>query len=435
MCRQISALALAITCGCGPGMRPAVTPPADPTPLAKCKVAASHESPLVTEWPASAKARLESLLGARAVAVAYSGCELRIADECSVPGQYRWRRTTLSTDTVEIQDADELWAKLPLGAAALEGELGRSGRLAVRTTVSGQLQLESTPELPSDGSCANVTHIVSAISVGAFRMVSGGAAHASGGASTPLGGLGGQTRREESLLREAGDPERCRETSDTAASPDCGSPIQLFLLPVRAPKAAPAPASPQGVATTGGAAPDDTAQAIDLADARARQRGVLVSLPAREDEQWSLHDADGNRLCTLPCERWIAPRSGYYIERDQTQGRRRTRIDIPNELPHDPGTRVTAEFAPERGSPFWSSVTFFALGIPLGIGAVATLVIGLVDSDHRSFLLTASGFYAVGAAGSTYWYLHSRPDTFTTYASGRQDTGLRFGPGFVTGTF
>jgi hypothetical protein len=97
----------------------------------KCRVAASQTSPLVTEWPASEKANLEVLSHNGAVAVAYSGCSLRVLPQCRVRGSYQWMRTTPSTDSLEIKDADELFAKLPLGAASLEGELKRSGRLAV----------------------------------------------------------------------------------------------------------------------------------------------------------------------------------------------------------------------------------------------------------------------------------------------------------------
>ena len=118
---------------------PLARAPEMPATQARCKVAASRENPLVTEWLASEKANLEALLRQGAVVVAYSGCSLKLLPQCRVRGAYQWRRTTTSTDTLEIRDADELYAKLPLGAVSLEGELQRSGRLAVQTTVSGQL--------------------------------------------------------------------------------------------------------------------------------------------------------------------------------------------------------------------------------------------------------------------------------------------------------
>ena len=115
-----------------------------------------RSSPLVTEWPASEKANLENMSHAGAVAVAYSGCSMRLLPDCHVRGAYRWMRTTPSTDSLEINDTDDLYAKLPLGAASLEGELKRTGKLTVKTVVAGQLQLDGAGvnDVPGDGACA-----------------------------------------------------------------------------------------------------------------------------------------------------------------------------------------------------------------------------------------------------------------------------------------
>lgn len=135
----------------------------DPTPLAKCRVAASQSSPLVTEWPASEKAHLESQMTAGAVVVSYSGCELRVLPECRLAGRYEWQRTSLSDDIVEIRNEDDLYAKLPLGAATLEGELRSRGRLSVRTTVAGQLRL-AAPSMSLAAECGDATHVVAGMS-------------------------------------------------------------------------------------------------------------------------------------------------------------------------------------------------------------------------------------------------------------------------------
>ena len=81
---------------------PLARAPEMPATQARCKVAASRENPLVTEWPASEKANLEALLRQGAVVVAYSGCSLKLLPQCRVRGAYQWRRTTTSTDTLEI---------------------------------------------------------------------------------------------------------------------------------------------------------------------------------------------------------------------------------------------------------------------------------------------------------------------------------------------
>src|SRR5688572_10646054 len=105
----------ALPCGCASmGLGPRASAPEMPTTLTKCKVAASSDNPLVTEWPASEKANLEARLRQGAVAVEYSGCEMRLLPQCRLRGSYQWRRTTTATDVVEIHDADELYTKLPL---------------------------------------------------------------------------------------------------------------------------------------------------------------------------------------------------------------------------------------------------------------------------------------------------------------------------------
>ena len=210
----------------------------------RCTVAATHREPLVTEWSASSKARLEILLAATvedtdryAVAVEYAGCELRIIDSCQSPAAYDWSRSTLSRDTVDINDADDLYAKLPLGAVALEGALKRSGHLSIQTTVAGQIRLKRDSidfdAVAADPGCAEATHVIQAVSIGAFRMIEGGRGQARVGAAVVgIGRAGGSTSRTEQLVREAGSDADCQQTTKGEPHPGCRSPLQLFLLPI-----------------------------------------------------------------------------------------------------------------------------------------------------------------------------------------------------------
>ncbi len=207
----------------------------DTAQLARCSVAASHEQPLVTEWPASYKARLEAVLHEGAVAVEYSGCDLRIVDRCRVAGSYAWKKTTLSTDTTDIRDEDELYAKLPLGAATLSGQLKTSGTLHVQTTVSGQLQLvgKAAEDATTGAECSRATHLVTALSIGAFKLAAGGEVSGSAGAEVGNTGVHGAGSQSKSILRSAGDPGSCERATKDEPSPDCRSPIQIFLTPIR----------------------------------------------------------------------------------------------------------------------------------------------------------------------------------------------------------
>ena len=207
----------------------------DPSELAKCKVAASQDQPLVTEWPAPYKARLEALLQGGAVAVEYTGCELKIVDRCKLSGSYAWKQTTLSTDSTEIRNEDELYAKLPLGAVSLAGDLKTRGRLYVQTTVSGQLQLvgKAADDATSGAECSRATHLVSALSVGAFKLVAGGEVSVRAGADSGPVEAGGAAAQSKAILRAAGNPESCAHATSADPSPECRSPIQIFLTPIR----------------------------------------------------------------------------------------------------------------------------------------------------------------------------------------------------------
>ena len=190
------------------------------------------ENPLVTEWPATEKANLEARLRQGSVIVSYSGCTLRMLPRCRVRGDYAWRRTTTSTDVIEIRNADELFAKMPLGAVSLEGSWQRSGRLAVQTTASGQLQLTGFDpmSIPKGSECEGATHVVGALSVGAFKLRSGGAARAAGRAEvTVIGAARAGSESEEIIVREAGAPARCEQSTESAPHAECASPLQMFL--------------------------------------------------------------------------------------------------------------------------------------------------------------------------------------------------------------
>lgn len=383
-----------------------------------CRTGAASDSPLVTEWPAPEKAHLEALATSQAVAVAFSGCELRVIDGCKPSGRYAWRRTTLATDTIEMVTGDELWAKLPLGAVRLEGELARTGRLAVRTTVAGQLALGGydPASVAAQDSCRDVTHVVASISVGAFGLVSGGAVTARGGGGVMGIGAGAGARRDEEIVRRAGEPGSCGAARDDGPNPACGAPIQLFLLPVRG--------------------PDVAASAARTHDAPA----VVVTFPAPEDrrEHWTLHDVSGALLCELPCTRPIAPGSGTYLERSAAGGHDLARVELPARLPHAAHSHAMASYRAERGQPFWSALAFYGVGLPAAVGG--SILLGLAAGgtfkddepggrDRTGFAVTASAMY-LGVAGATLgWWLWSHPAGFETRAA------VRVGPTGVSGSF
>ena len=209
----------------------------------KCEEAAKgHDRPFVVEWDATDLASFEAKAARDTIFVKYEGCKLVVLDRCSdgvVSGKLgSYGTPQFTTGTVqgfEIKNEGELYAKLPLGALSLAGELKTRGSLEVETTVVGQLQLvgKAADDATSGAECGRATHLVTALSVGAFRLVAGG--EVSAGAKVEVGpaGAGLATDQAKSVLRTAGDAAACRATRDDAPHVDCRSPIQIFLSPIR----------------------------------------------------------------------------------------------------------------------------------------------------------------------------------------------------------
>ncbi len=317
------------------------------TGQAKCRVAASHESPLVTEWPASEKANLEVQLRTGTVVVSYSGCEMHLLPQCRARGNYQWRRTTTLTDVVEIRNADDLYAKLPLGAVSLEGELERTGRLAVQTTVSGQMQLvDFEPRyVGTDASCRGATHVVGALSVGAFKLRSGGTFSASGNAKVnAMGSASGSHESEESLLREAGVPAHCEESTDAAAHPECSSPVQVFLQPLPA----------------------------TVADRGPPGMVKVRFLPVEPNVPWEVSVGD-RTLCRPPCEKWVDPAMPFAFKNDPGIFQRNSYIEVPDLREHTESDHLAVRAQPRNTGEFVGGIliTTFA-GIAVATGTALT---------------------------------------------------------------
>jgi hypothetical protein len=290
---------LLAACG-GGGELPRARSPQAPDAEARCELAARTESPLVTEWSSAEKANLQARLRAGALAVEFTGCSMRPITSCTVRGSYRWQRTTLASDSIEIHNQDELFAKLPLGALSLEGELARSGRLAVRTTVSGQYVLEGSTaaDVPDYGDCAAATHLLVGVSIGSFKLHSGGTLQAGGSIGVGQYGGGAQTSSSESLLREAGDFDSCKASTNETPEMNCSSPIQAFLAPL------PRFAKERGSGS---------------------MRVTFASGTA--EKAWELR-TNQHFVCRTPCTRWLTP-SDRYEMRTETGPDFQT-VDVPD---------------------------------------------------------------------------------------------------------
>jgi hypothetical protein len=401
---------VALGAGCSSPAAPvAPTPPAEQRPAGKCGELTSQPRPLVTEWPASEKSRLEALLSQGGIAVAYAGCELRPIEGCKVGGAYRFKRTSSATDQIEIQSEEDLYAKLPLGALRLEGALRRSGRLAVKTTVIGQFNLAGASPRPDDPQCAEATHVIDGLGVGGFKMLAGGKASGSVDAAAGPAGLGAAASRDEVTLTEAGDEKACAEARGEEAPERCRSPIQLYLSPF--PGRAAAPQKPRHAPSW------------------------LEFEVASGGERWVFEQA-GRPLCDLPCKTRFDPSRGAA----RLVGPGGAMEVLPRESWNERSVRVRVQS--ERGSPwvFWPVVV---TGGSLALARVlsGTLKIGDRQEEERAegrYDLLFGAVFAVGTAGFGYWYRvhYQREMEFSSEVIGPPHSArLRLSPFGLSGEF
>lgn len=375
-----------------------------PSMASRCRVGATQTSVLVTEWSGAEKANLETLLRGGAVAVEFSGCQMRLLPQCQLAGEYHWQRTSPSTDIVEIKNEAELFAKLPLGAVALSGELKQSGNLYVETTVSGQNRLYGTTaaEVPRTVECMQATHIIDAMTVGAFVLSAGSEQTAGSSVEVEtLGSAGGSVTRSARVLRYAGNAQACGYSTEEAPSGDCNSPVQVFLSPI------PGQAEVEG--------PPGTVR-VDFESGDASTR-------------WDVYVED-EATCTTPCDHWVDPNRPLLL---------RTRKDKPDKLrigglePSGGPLQVIAY--PTSKGKLATGITFTALGgLSLATGITLT---ALGYSTDRSSFRTA-GIINIGAgglvtAGSILLILDALPKYKVRSLFGA-DT-MTVGPGYVAGSF
>jgi hypothetical protein len=330
--------------------------------VALCRAAALRETPLVTEWSSAEKASLQARLRAGGLAVEYTGCSMRPILSCNVRGSYRWQRTTLSSETIAIQSKDELFTKLPLGAIALQGELARAGSLQVRTMVGGQYVLDGSTaaDVPDYGDCAQATHLLSGLSIGSFKLNSGG--NLQGGASVGVGdfGAGTKTASSETMLREAGDFESCGRSTDETPDLGCSSPIQAFLVPL-----------PRFVTERGS--------------------GTLrVTFASGDAERpWELR-SNQQFVCRTPCTRWVNPAEKYQLRTES--GPALETVNVPDLRRYGGASGLEVRAHPRDNGAFLGGIV--ATGLGGGFAFMGGMLALAGGASGREGLVTAGAITA-----------------------------------------
>ncbi|MCA9655790.1 MAG: hypothetical protein KC501_38145, partial [Myxococcales bacterium] len=178
---------------------------------ARCSVRRSADRPLVVEWPAADRAALEARAQQGLVAVRYEGCTMEVLTHCEVDGRYEFLALSPKQERVAIRSTDELYARLPVGAAGLEGKLEHGGELVVDMSIVGRQQADrhvvSYDELT--GRCDGVTHVLTGLTVGAFTLHALASSEAGAQVEVAGAGAGAVHERSRELLTRDGDPRAC----------------------------------------------------------------------------------------------------------------------------------------------------------------------------------------------------------------------------------
>jgi formylglycine-generating enzyme required for sulfatase activity len=206
----------------------------------KCGVTKSQAKPLIVEWSPSDRGELESKVHRGIVAVHYEGCEMEVLERCHLSGSYTYQGITPKHDSVTMKDADELYATIPFGAAKYESTLNRSGALKVAMTIVGRYEADVDEVRPENlkGDCSRATHVVTALTTGAFDFYAEGEATVGAKVDTflgdagPRGGGGSESKRE--MLTDDGDESACKKATGSDKTPPdgCGALIRIEVVAI-----------------------------------------------------------------------------------------------------------------------------------------------------------------------------------------------------------
>lgn len=173
---------------------------------------------------------------------------LTFIPDCVASGQYRYRETTLALEDLgryAVVNASAEAGVVRMGEGRADVQLGETERVLVG--VRGVYVLEGHDGIvPSHPGCAEATHVLSAVGVGAHVRILD--EHKSGGVSMKLSTpivdvrVEGEDTAKLSVRSQAGSVDSCKKSGESGngaqpsrntALPECSSPLLVTLSPVR----------------------------------------------------------------------------------------------------------------------------------------------------------------------------------------------------------
>jgi hypothetical protein len=244
-CAAFLALPFAAACGGTKDLVKDAAGPATPPPIPesftnKCDAAKGQLRPLVVEWDAPDRAALESQSRQGQLVVHYEGCSFEVLRRCKAPKRFTYAYTgiTPKDEVVTMSNVKELYASIPVHAAKFEGKLAAGSKLSAEMRIVGEYGVAGeTPAIDQlEGDCQGATHVVTALTIGAFSFGAGSNKEMSGSATVMGAGAGAKSESQSEKLSKDGDPASCSESKRGDQNPPekCGALLRVELAELRA---------------------------------------------------------------------------------------------------------------------------------------------------------------------------------------------------------
>ncbi|MEM7153901.1 MAG: hypothetical protein AAF799_13715 [Myxococcota bacterium] len=173
--------------------------------------------------------------GVLAVRYSANGCDVKLEVLPNCIGQGRYSFSAYPGNETRIaSNQTELFAKLPLGAAALEGKLAVGNSIRTDYRFAGMMTLPIGQRYEQSSlagqDCDRATHVVNRIYLGGFALVTGKTREIAAAATVFGVGAGGGNAYVGELVSSEGLAASCEEAQRAGSlTPQCRVPLRLGL--------------------------------------------------------------------------------------------------------------------------------------------------------------------------------------------------------------
>lgn len=232
-------------CACQPGATTAeLVRPDAPTAndvvadTVPCRDRGSYAEPLIVDWSSSGRLDLEFAMKRGVAVVAYDCQSLRLLNGCSLPASYAFAGVTVKEEVIQLANADEISANLPLSGVKLAAGMDARSSLDLALVMVGKRStaLRQADKTMLEGECEGATHYVRAATMGAFAMARGSRGEVKAAADLFGAEVKAGSQAQRSAKTMDGDRGSCAQSQpeDTAPPPGCGASLRLELVPIAA---------------------------------------------------------------------------------------------------------------------------------------------------------------------------------------------------------